>query len=43
MSIFGFTQYIPQSVTWTLFWTPLPATSDIVKFGFNPEKYEKNN
>ena len=34
-------QRIPQTATWTPFRTPVPAILDFVKFGFNPEKYEK--
>ena len=31
-----------QKTTRTPFRTPIPAVSDFVKFGLNPEKYQKN-
>ena len=34
--------FIPQTATWTPFSTPIPATSHLVVFGFNPEKSENN-
>ena len=35
-------QRIPQTATLTNIRTPIPTTSDFLKFGFNPAKYEKN-
>ena len=31
-----------NTATWNLIRTPIPAISDFVKFGLNPEEYEKS-
>ena len=33
---------MPQTVIWTFFSTSIPAISDLVVFGFNPNRSVKN-
>ena len=41
VSLLRLTHFMPQSVTWTPFRTPIPAISHFVLLGFNPENFEK--
>ena len=41
-SLFRYIQRIPQTATWTPFRNSIPSISYLIKFGFNPEKFNKN-
>ena len=40
-SLFKFTFFVPKSVVWTPFLTPIPVISHLLLFTFKPEYFEK--